>query len=306
MSIAVLVFQKLVVLFLLMLLGLYFAQKQIFNKEVTLQLSKLLTRFVAPSLFVSSFMAQTFSWEKCYLLFLMILAAFTLLLTRMVLVHFLLPQDRTTDQYAALFANVGFMGTPLAFAVGGADAVFFISGFVVANQTMQWTYGLYLISKDKSIINWKSLWLNPAIIGTVIGLTLFALPFKLPLVFSDAIKSFALLNTPLSTLVLGSYFYKSSLKELFLYKPAYYTSFLRLIVTALFSIVLIWLLPVSSHDLKLALTIASISPTALNTALLSQVYGGDYEYGSRLVLLTTVLSLVTIPLTISVASLLYL
>ncbi len=240
------------------------------------------------------------------LLFSMIGAAFFLLITRIVIVSFLLPKERATDKYAVLFANVGFMGTPLAFAVGGKEAVFFISGFVVANQIMQWTYGLYLIAQDKTVINWRSILVNPAMIATVIGLFLFIQPFKLPLVARDAIDAFADLNTPLSTIVLGSYFYKVKFKEVFLYWPAYYTAFLRLFVTALISILTIWLLPIHSDPVKLALSIAVISPAALNTALLSQVYGGEYEYGSRLVLLTTVLSLLTIPLNMTVASLLYL
>ena len=63
MAIAGLVF-KLLVLFLLMLAGLFLAQRQILTKEVTLQLSKLLTRFVAPSLFISSFIYQAFTWKK--------------------------------------------------------------------------------------------------------------------------------------------------------------------------------------------------------------------------------------------------
>ena len=69
MAIAGLVFQKLRVLFLLMLAGLFLAQRQILTKEVTLQLSKLLTRFVAPSLFISSFIYQAFTWKKMILLF---------------------------------------------------------------------------------------------------------------------------------------------------------------------------------------------------------------------------------------------
>ena len=80
MAIAGLVFQKLLVLFLLMLAGLFLAQRQILTKEVTLQLSKLLTRFVAPSLFISSFIYQAFTWKKMILLFSMIGAAFFLLL----------------------------------------------------------------------------------------------------------------------------------------------------------------------------------------------------------------------------------
>lgn len=306
MAIASLVFQKLVVLFLIMGAGMFLAHKDIFTKDVTFKLSKLLTTYVAPSLFVSSFISQEFSVHRLSLLLIMIGSAFFLLITRIFMVKFLLADDRNMDRYAALFANVGFMGTPLAEAVGGTNAVFFISGFVVANQIMQWTYGLYLIARDKNVINWRSLFINPAMIATVIGLFFFSLPYDLPTVITDAIGTIAKLNTPLSTLVLGSYFYKADFKEIFLYKPAYYTAFLRLFVTSLASIILIWLLPAEAHDMKLALTIASCSPTAMNAALLSQVYGGDYEYGSRLVLLTTILSLVSIPINMTIASLLYL
>ena len=306
MAIAALVFQKLVVLFLIMGVGVYLTHKEIFTRDVTFKLSKFLTTYVAPSLFVSSFIQQEFSLHRLILLLVMIGSAFFLLLTRIFLVKFLLADDRNMDKYAALFANVGFMGTPLAEAVGGANAVFFISGFVVANQIMQWTYGIYLISEGKTTINFRSVLTNPAMIATVIGLFFFILPYQLPVVVTDAIDTIAKLNTPLSTLVLGSYFYKADFKEIFFYKPAYYAAFLRLILTSAISIGLIWLLPVQEHDMKLALTIASSSPTAMNAALLSQVYGGDYEYGSRLVLLTTVLSLISIPLMMSLAAILYL
>ncbi|AXQ78833.1 permease [Streptococcus chenjunshii] len=306
MTIAALIFEKLLVLFLLMGAGLFLAYRRIFTKEITLELSKLLTRFVAPSLFISSFISQEFSWEKLILLLAVIASAFLLIVIRIILMPLFLPKNRNTDKYAILFANVGFMGTPLALAVGGKEAVFFISGFVVANQIMQWTYGIYLISQDKSVINLRGVFINPAMIATVIGILLFLLPFKLPVVLTDAIDTFAQLNTPLSTLVLGSYFYKTAFKDIFLYPAAYYTAFLRLFMTSFISILIIWLLPFSLSAVKLALTIAVISPAAMNTALLSQVYGGDYEYGSRLVLLTTVLSLVSIPIMVAVASFLYL
>lgn len=306
MEISFLVFEKLLALFLLMGMGLLFAQQGIFTKEVTLQLSKLLTKFVAPSLFVSSFVEAEFSWEKLSNLGISFLAALLILGTRIIIVRFLFPAQRNMDKYATLFANVGFMGTPLALAVGGKEAVFYISGFVIANQLTQWTYGIYLISRDRSVVNSRSLLLNPATLGTVIGIFFFVLPIEIPQVFVGAVDSFAALNTPLSTLVLGAYFYKASPRQIFLYRPAYQTAFWRLIGTSVFSILLIWALPIGETDVKLALSIASASPSALNTALLSQVYGGDYEYGSRLVLLTTTLSLLTIPIVMGLAGILYL
>lgn len=294
------------VLFLLMAIGCFLKGLEIFTKDVTYHLSKLLTMLVAPSLFISSFISRTFNLKSLIELGIIILFSFFIILTRILLVHLLLPKHRTTDKYATIFANVGFMGTPLALAVGGQDAVFYISGFVVANQISQWTYGIYLISNDTSKINLRSAILNPATITTFIGLLLFILPIQIPYVLKDAVNTFAQLNTPLATLVLGSYFYKIKVKEVFYYKPAYYTSILRMIVTSLFSLLLIWILPTSNLAIKLSLSIASISPSALNTALLSQVFGGDYKYGSRLVLLTTILSLITIPLLMTLAQFLYL
>lgn len=305
MAIAWLVFQKLVSFFLLMLVGLYLMKKEIFNQTVTLQLSKLLTMLVAPSLFVASFMSASFSVEKLYFLGVTILAAFVILAVRILFLSWI-PSFEAIDTYAILFANVGFMGTPLALAIGGTETVFYISGFVLVNQLAQWTYGVYLITKDRRRIQLRQLFVNPASIATAIGLLLFCLPFDLPQPVSDAIHSFAQLNTPLSTVVLGTYFYQVAFSDIFGQLKAYWTAFFRLIVTSLLSLLLIWLLPIEHQEVKLALTIASCAPSALNTALLSQVFGGDYAYGSRLVLLTTSLSLLTIPLMILLASFLYL
>ena len=306
MTISFLVFEKLLGLFLLMGMGLFLAHKNILTTDVTLQLSKLLTRFVAPSLFVSSFMTTAFSWQKLWLLGVTILAAFLILGVRMLVVPMIFNKNRIMDRYATLYANVGFMGTPLALAVGGDQAVFYISGFVVANQISQWTHGVYMLSKDKRTIHLKSVFINPATLATALGICLFILPLELPQVVVGAVKSFSSLNTPLSNLVLGSYFYKVSPKKIFLNGPAYQTAFWRLLGTSLISIVMIWLLPITDTDVKLALSIASTAPAALNTALLSQIYGAEYEYGSRLVLLTTTLSIVTIPLMMGVAGMLYL
>ena len=185
----------------------------------------------------------------------MIGAAFFCLLLRIVIVSFLLSKERATDKYAVLFANVGFMGTPLAFAVGGKEAVFFISGFVVANQIMQWTYGLYLIAQDKNVINWRSILVNPAMIATIIGLFLFIQPFKLPIVARDAIDAFAGFEYASIHHCLGFLFLQSKVQRNFSLLAGLLHCFLRLLLTALISILTIWLLPIHSYPVKLALSI---------------------------------------------------
>lgn len=70
---------------------------------------------------------------------------------------------------------------------------------------------------------------------------------------------------------------------------------MRLIFTPLVGLLVIWLLPIEAPYVLLVLAITNCTPTAVNTALFSQLYGGDYEYGARLVILTTMMSLITMP-----------
>ncbi|MFC3928023.1 AEC family transporter [Streptococcus caprae] len=306
MEIAGLVFEKLVMLFSLMGLGLYLAKRDILTPDVTKQLSKLLTSFVAPSLILSTFMQTEFSVEKLRLFGLTILAALIIMLVRIAFVTFIFKKRPAIDHYASIFANIGFLGTPLVLAVGGSEAVFYISGFVIVNQTLQWTYGLYLLTRDKSTISLKSALLNPSFLATLMGLFIFCIPFALPSFLQDTMASFAQLNTPLSTVVLGTYFYGVHWREIFLYRPAYVTVLMRLVVTCLISLGMIWAFRLTDFNVNLALTIAVSTPTAMNTALFSQVYGGDYQHGSRMVLLTTLFSLISLPLMIALAGFLYL
>ena len=85
------------------------------------------------------------------------------------------------------------------------------------------------------------------------------------------------------------------------------TSMNKLILIApAVALLLIWLLPISDPSVLLVLAIANCTPTAVNTALFSQLYGGDYEYGARIIILASFFSIVTMPLVISLSTLLLL
>ncbi|WP_301425874.1 hypothetical protein [Carnobacterium sp.] len=60
-------------------------------------------------------------------------------------------------------------------------------------------------------------------------------------------------------------------------------------------------MPLDNYLVFFVLAIATSAPIAVNTALFSQLYGGDYEYGARLVVLSTLLSLISMPLVLSIA-----
>ena len=104
---------------------------------------------------------------------------------------------------------------------------------------------------------------------------------------------------------LGTYIAKSKISDLFNNKQTYYISFIKLIIIPILSAVILKFVPNTFYDIKMVMYIASITPTGMTVAMLSQSYGSDYSYGARIVGLTTILSLVTIPITLSLPSLMW-
>lgn len=147
----------------------------------------------------------------------------------------------------------------------------------------------------------KNALLNPASLGALIGLIFYLLRIQLPTLFSDSLYTIADLNTPLAMILLGSYVAESKLIDLFNHPRAYWTIFISLILSPLVSIALLWLLPLDNYLVFFVLIITTAAPIAVNTALFSQLYGGDYEYGARLVVLSTLLSIISMPLMIGIA-----
>lgn len=112
----------------------------------------------------------------------------------------------------------------------------------------------------------------------------------------------ASLNTPLAMFAVGVYVaqidWKRSLKKRVLYK----TSLVRLVmIPAVILIVMLWV-PQTFYDLKFALLIAAACPTGSNIAVYAQLHNKDYAYAVETVVVTTLLSVLTLPLVVQIAS----
>jgi predicted permease len=120
------------------------------------------------------------------------------------------------------------------------------------------------------------------------GLLIFILPIKLPKIIYNAFDLIANTNTPIAMILLGTY----------IAKTYNFVCFIKLI---LIPIIILKFLPQSLGEIKKVVLIAMCTPVGLTVPMLSQLYGGDYEYGAKLVGLSTILSLVTIPIVLYLA-----
>ena len=131
---------------------------------------------------------------------------------------------------------------------------------------------------------------------------------KLPDVITGTMSGIAAVNSPIAMLVMGVYLAQADMKTLWTDKRLYFVSLVRLVIISLLTLLVFWVLntfiPAFNEDTLMALLIPSIAPVGANVAVYAQLHNKDYVYASKAVVLSTLLSLVSMPLIVLLAQLL--
>lgn len=302
-----LVMGKVAVLFLMITAGYICSRTRLITSRGASQMTSLLLYVVGPCLIISSFQIDSseVGMKEIGIAFLVAILAQGLSVLLSLIVFRRKPEMRKRlFRFAVAYSNCGFMGLPLAQAVMGEKGVIYASVYIVVFNVFVWTHGYMTMSGGTSGNFVRKLLLNPGILGMVIGLPLFALHIHLPEILGTTLSSFADLNTPLSMVIIGTYVAKVTPRDFLSDLDVYLTAALRLIAAPLiFLIVLAALSTVAPIDPTIFVTcvILAAAPAAGNTVLFSAMFGGDARTGSKVVAVTTLLSILTMPVFTSVA-----
>lgn len=197
-------------------------------------------------------------------------------------------------RFSIIFSNAGYMAIPLAEAVIGARGVVYASLFVAVFNLILWTIGYAIMSGQKKITI-KTVLLNKGVISITIGLLIYAFNLTIPEVLSKPVSYMASLNTPIAMLVLGHFLAGISLKEAFLDKRSYQIALIRLIFLPAAAIGIMAIFR-PEYDLFMCVLIQNAAPTATATALFASQMNADAKLASKVVGISTILSLITIPI----------
>lgn len=298
------VFQQTLTMAIYMLVGFALFKGGKITKEGSKSLANLLVWLIIPAVIINSFCVEL-SLEKLRALGLSALLAAVALAVSAAISHFAFKKS-PVDNFAAAFSNCGFMGIPLVRAGFGDEAVFLLVGFVVLLNLLQWTYGAALLKGEKGAVSLKGVLLNPITVGTAAGVVLFVtgLGSRLPGVLGGAIGGLAALNSPVAMLVLGIYMAQTSLKETVMSPRLYVLSAVRLLLIPAVTLALLTPLPVDL-TMKYVILLGASAPVGANVAVYAQLYGKDYSYACRTVVLSTVLSILTLPVLVAAAGILW-
>lgn len=207
-------------------------------------------------------------------------------------------EDSPVYKFASIYGNVGFMALPLAQAILGDEGVFYCANGVVVYNIVNFTHGVFLMSKKKEKLDLKML-INPGTVSLLIGLPIFLLKIKVPYILSQPIEMLSALNSPVAMLIFGTYLAHTDLKTMFTDKKIYEVAFLKLIVLPLVCIGAYYLCGVTGTLLTASIITASV-PSANNTFMFASKYERNASLASKIVALVSFLSILTMPVMIAI------
>lgn len=291
-------------IFLLLLLGWFLGRKKILSKSTSDQLNTLVMNVILPcSIFRSFTMDITldvFKTTGMILLLSIAIQAASLLLGKVLWLKAKDVNERTNLDFGTAANNAGTLGMVISQAAFGQIGVLYSSIYMIPVRITMWSYGLSLYSRDSEKQTWKGLvhvLLHPCLIAIYLGvLWMFAsmAGWELPGFVSDTIGALANCNTAMIMIVIGTIL--SDLKAKDLAQPLVwiYTVFrLVLFPAVIFLILHCFSLPAIVINLC---TLEAAMPAPVTMAMLAKKYGKAPEFASRMILVSTLASMITLPL----------
>lgn len=309
------------VLFLLLLAvpGFIFAKIKMFPKTASGTLSVIVLYGCQPVLIITSFQGCAYD-PKIALNMLLVagiaLAAHLIMFALVKLIFFKWEREEKVKlvKYLSVFSNCGFMGLPFLQSLFTeaslqAELVIYCAVILAVFNVLNWTFGVYIITADKKEISLKKVLLNPVIISVAVSLVLFftmqkplvelatvgTVGYKLLTKLMATLQFLSNMVTPLSMFVIGIRLANIDFKQLLTDKWAYVATGTKLLLMSFVTMFLVAYLPIAS-TIKYTIFFLLSMPSATSGAMMAVQYGKDSDFASIGVVLSTICSIVTLPL----------
>ena len=300
--------EKMALLVMLLALGYLCARLKLVGPEFNKGLSKLVINVFLAGMILSSVINKKLEMTGGDVAFGLLMMTLSMLIC--VGIGWLSPTllrikdgDKGMYRILAAFMNNGFMGFPLVAAVYGENTVFFASLSNIPFNLLLYTVGVMLLQKgDKSTkFSIKSV-INVPIAATLIAFVIFIFEIPMPKLVDDVAETISAATVPLSMMCVGLSLGNVSLKEALLQPRLYGISLVRLLICPL-AVWLVLRIFITNPVILGTIVLLSACPSTIICTILGIQYGRDGVESSEAIFISTMLSMITIPLLISVIGL---
>jgi hypothetical protein len=292
------------ILVLLIAAGYVAVTTKIVDPRATRGLSGLLINITIPALIVASmqvpFTPERLAGAETLVLATGALYVFSFALAWAVSKAMRVPAaEEGVLQFAIVFGNVGFMGFPVALTLFGEDSLFYVAIFNLIFNVLVFSVGIAMLTEGRGKGFDPRLLANPGIAASVVGLALFLGSVEIPSPFIDSIDLLGGVTTPLAMIIVGAMLATFPAREMIGNWRIWVASAVLLLALPVAYCYLFSPIFADPYINGIMITMAAM-PAAANTVIFAEQYGADSKLASQIVFVSTIGSLVTIPLVTTV------
>lgn len=217
-------------------------------------------------------------------------------------------------ELSMVYPNNGFMGFPIALSLLGSKGLLFMMAQNSAMNVMFFTHTMKVLhrnEKNKNNVTVKSivknivmLLLNPNILAMFVGLALCFGGISLDNPVGTYLQYIGNAATPMAMIFIGSTLAESHILEMINNHIIWESSISKLILMPLFATVAVYFLPISD-EMKIIMILGACLPTAATVPMLAEQEGQSHELASKILFFVTVLSMTTVPLSMTLIKVLF-
>ncbi|MCC8097817.1 MAG: AEC family transporter [Eubacterium sp.] len=299
MELSIITAKQVFILFILIFTGFGCVKAGVIKAESKKVFSDLLIYLIVPAMIINSY-TSGFDPE----VFSNLIQAFalsTLFLITGLIITFaaglkLKDKNAPIAKFACIFSNAAYMGFPLIEALFGSEGLIYASAYVTVFNILIWTIGYGMVSKKsdmKEII--KSICTTPAVISVILGLIIFLCRITVPEVIVKPLSYIGSMNTPLSMIIIGIIIANSAPAAIIKNKLIVFVIVLRMAVIPVVCFGTFYFLNIRGTVPNIVLLLEAC-PSAAMTSVFAVQYGYDENLAAGAVVITTFLSIITLPL----------
>lgn len=288
--------QKIIVIFIGILAGFVCRKRKVLTEESTAVISNTVVKVILPFYLFSAILNSGNAVDPKGLAIALGLSCGMFLFSGLVALLFVPllrapKEDRGVYMFETMCGNVTYIGIPVCAAVLGGNAAFYASVLNIPYNLLCFSLGIYLLAGKLPL---KKI-LNPAFLAGAAAAILYVLRVPVPTVILEGCAFLGQATSPCAMLIIGSTLASVPFREIFNEWRAVPYVLVRLVGLGLLMALLLKPLPVDPV-LKGVLVLMASMPAATNSTMLCTIYGGNRTLSAKLIFLSTILSVVTIPL----------
>ena len=305
MTISLILTEQIIKLFIILMIGFIMVRLGLLKVSDSKSISVLLVYLVLPCMIINSFQIEYTPEVLKGLIFTVaaaVIAHIVFLILTAILkrpLHLDMVEELTT-----VYTNGGILVVPLVKALLGTEYVIYSCSFLAVHMILIWTHGRHKMCNEERLSLKKIFW-NANIVAICIGAFLFITKIELPDVIGGTIDMLAEMIGPIGMLLAGMAISEIPFKKIFMEKRNYLAVLLRLFIYPLVVLIVFKVLDLTDwiadgKNLLLIVFLACVTPACATVTSMAQLYDKNSAEASLFYVLTTLFSIISMPLMILV------